>query len=74
MTYNNLNLNVSGYLSFCFCKCRHPESNWGHKDFQSFALPTELQRHIVEHELKNSRFMSKCQGLNLYSFNKIFNF
>ena len=21
---------------------RNPESNWGHKDFQSFALPTEL--------------------------------
>jgi len=23
----------------------HPGSNRGHKDFQSFALPTELQRH-----------------------------
>ncbi len=22
-----------------------PGSNWGHKDFQSFALPTELSSH-----------------------------
>jgi hypothetical protein len=25
--------------------CRGPESNWGHEDFQSTALPTELPRH-----------------------------
>ena len=25
--------------------CRGPESNWGHADFQSAALPTELPRH-----------------------------
>ena len=25
----------------------HPGSNRGHKDFQSFALPTELQRHCI---------------------------
>ncbi len=25
--------------------CRSPESNWGHVDFQSTALPTELPRH-----------------------------
>jgi hypothetical protein len=24
--------------------CRSPESNWGHRDFQSRALPTELPR------------------------------
>gem|GEM_PF-5321461 len=24
--------------------CRDPESNWGHVDFQSTALPTELSR------------------------------
>jgi hypothetical protein len=23
-------------------KCHPPESNWGHTDFQSVALPTEL--------------------------------
>ncbi len=25
---------------------RLPESNWGHTDFQSVALPTELKRHL----------------------------
>ena len=25
-------------------KCRGPESNWGHADFQSAALPPELPR------------------------------
>ena len=28
-------------------KCRLQELNQGHKDFQSFALPTELKRHNV---------------------------
>jgi len=28
-----------------FLVCRDPESNWGHADFQSAALPTELSRH-----------------------------
>ena len=27
--------------------CQEPESNWGHKDFQSSALPTELSRLYV---------------------------
>jgi hypothetical protein len=27
---------------------RNPESNWGHKDFQSSALPTELFRLITK--------------------------
>jgi hypothetical protein len=27
--------------------CRGPESNWGHADFQSAALPTELPRHKI---------------------------
>ena len=31
-------------LPFLFW-CRGPESNWGHADFQSAALPTELPRH-----------------------------
>ena len=30
-------------LSFKWC---HRESNQGHKDFQSFALPTELWHHV----------------------------
>ena len=28
-------------------KCPEPESNQRHKDFQSFALPTELSGHVV---------------------------
>ena len=29
-------------IAFSLCKWYHQESNRGHKDFQSFALPTEL--------------------------------
>ena len=32
--------NYSGFLWWCL-----QESNRGHKDFQSFALPTELRHH-----------------------------
>ena len=32
-------------LSDRSCKWCHQESNRGHKDFQSFALPTELWHH-----------------------------
>ena len=28
-------------------ECRDPGSNWGHRDFQSRALPTELSRQDV---------------------------
>ena len=39
----NLMLNPKNiYLLFLWC---HQESNRGHKDFQSFALPTELWHH-----------------------------
>ena len=39
---------IQGFTSFCLLKkwC-HQESNRGHKDFQSFALPTELWHHHV---------------------------
>ena len=30
-----------------FFQWLQPESNWRHKDFQSFALPTELQSQMV---------------------------
>ena len=38
---------IQGFTSFCLLKkwC-HQESNRGHKDFQSFALPTELWHHV----------------------------
>ena len=32
-----------------------PESNWGHEDFQSSALPTELSRHHLVSECFNIR-------------------
>ena len=32
-------------MSNCFFVWCHQESNRGHKDFQSFALPTELWHH-----------------------------
>ena len=37
---------------------RDPESNRGHKDFQSFALPTELSHHWQDrqHHLINTTF------------------
>ena len=35
------------FTVFCFSsKWCHQESNRGHKDFQSFALPTELWHHV----------------------------
>ena len=33
---------------------RGPESNWGHEDFQSTALPTELPRPKAKRMLLNS--------------------
>ena len=39
---------IQGFTSFFFLKkwC-HQESNRGHKDFQSFALPTELWHRLT---------------------------
>ena len=42
---------------------RNPESNWGHKDFQSSALPTELFRRT--HGKTKYEFKSKvCLWVN----------
>ena len=30
-----------------FSECQDPDLNWGHGDFQSPALPTELSRHVA---------------------------
>ena len=39
--------NFQGFTKFeVFKKWCHQESNRGHKDFQSFALPTELWHHF----------------------------
>ena len=39
---------VADALTSWFVWCRGPESNWGHEDFQSSALPTELPRHLLQ--------------------------
>ena len=31
-----------------FSRCRGPDLNWGHMDFQSIALPTELPRQKTD--------------------------
>ena len=37
-------------------ECRDPGSNWGHRDFQSRALPTELSRPNVIYLLSGGDF------------------
>ena len=52
-------------------KCPEPESNQRHKDFQSFALPTELSGHVafttkyILHELP--LFVKKNNKLDVQS-------
>ena len=47
-------------------ECRDPGSNWGHRDFQSRALPTELSRPDIlvikraKFYLTNDELSSKC--------------
>jgi hypothetical protein len=45
--YLDLNKKSLRGLNGGFLWCPVAESNHGHKDFQSFALPTELTGHIV---------------------------
>ena len=42
--------------------CRPAESNCAHQDFQSYALPTELGRHIFKECGQNSTRAAKGQG------------
>ena len=42
----------------------HQESNRGHKDFQSFALPTELWHQLF--------FFCECKGNDIFLIAKIF--
>lgn len=37
-------------LNYCWIWCLRLELNQRHADFQSAALPTELQRHMVRQE------------------------
>lgn len=47
MRFKHKNASSVGARSVCIRIewWRPPESNWGHRDFQSLALPTELERH-----------------------------
>jgi hypothetical protein len=44
-------------------KWRLPESNWGHTDFQSVALPAELKRHFLM-----AKFKFKIIILQIFKF------
>ena len=55
-----ISLGNQDFTVFCFSsKWCHQESNRGHKDFQSFALPTELWHHYLRFcECKNRLFLN----------------
>ena len=48
----------------------HRESNQGHKDFQSFALPTELWHQNLC--LKRVVFVWDCKGRHFFFTSKLF--
>ena len=45
------------------CWCLRSESNQRHVDFQSTALPTELQRHILEQSRSSALNLATPNGL-----------
>ncbi len=49
--------------------CPEPGSNQRHKDFQSFALPTELSGHIPYFG-RTDPHVSRCGALFIYIFKK----
>ncbi len=48
--------------------CLVSESNQGHNDFQSFALPTELTRHIKYLRGRNNNLRGVTLNLKLGEF------
>ena len=52
------------FSSDSFLVWYHQESNRGHKDFQSFALPTELWHQLF--------FFCECKGNDIFLIAKIF--
>ncbi len=66
-----ISLGNQDFTVFCFSsKWCHRESNQGHKDFQSFALPTELWHHVFQNlcfvsvwERKSKSYFGKCKIL-----------
>ena len=55
------------YWGFLWC---HRESNQGHKDFQSFALPTELWHHFLFWTCV--LFVWDCKGRHFFFTSKLF--
>ena len=55
------------YWGFSWC---HRESNQGHKDFQSFALPTELWHHF--YFWTSVLFVWDCKGRHFFITSKLF--
>ena len=53
---------------FTWC---HQESNRGHKDFQSFALPTELW-HLADLRVQRYYFEAKQPNFKMIKFKKLF--
>ena len=53
-------------ISFMWC---HQESNRGHKDFQSFALPTELWHQLFSYkfylDFANANVMHKAESAGM---------
>ena len=45
-------------------ECRDPGSNWGHRDFQSRALPTELSRPMYNFFIKRVGFYTYSNRLS----------
>ncbi len=43
----NFYANINTIFIFLFKWCPDAESNHGHRDFQSLALPTELSGHTI---------------------------
>ena len=58
-------IDLQGFSLFCFSySWCHQESNRGHKDFQSFALPTELWHHYYLFcGCKGSETFGLCKNL-----------
>ena len=67
-----ISLGNQDFTVFCFSsKWCHQESNRGHKDFQSFALPTELWHRCFSFALQRYIYFSNYQTLSGYFFQKI---
>ena len=58
---------ITPYESVSLSSWCHQESNRGHKDFQSFALPTELWHQLLNCECKGSDNLCNWQIFSAFS-------